>query len=206
MEPVVPVPTPSRRSKGRTLEETEQPDRLLDRDTVHVLIFELERQLYGIDVEQVKAIVEGEADDGLPVPTHSGCSAESGAEGRTCFYEGQDVPVHSLASWIGLGQPDLSQSFGTDKQPSPVASRVLLSRSSGTFQGFLVDTPKDIVALSVVDIFPIPDLIQRVLGPTPLWGVGKSPSGLLLLVDLAATPPPVGAGLVPAGAGDPAGS
>jgi chemotaxis signal transduction protein len=206
MKPVVPVPTPSGRSEGRKLEEPKQPDRLLDRDTVHVLIFELEGQLYGIDVEQVEAIVEGEGEAGLPVPTLSGGREGSGAEGRTCSYEGQDVPVRSLASWIRLGQPDLSQSFRTGKRPSTVASRVLLSRSSGTLQGFLVDTPKDIVALSVVDIFPIPDLIQRVLGPTPLWGVGRSPGGLLLLVDLAATSPPVEGDPVPARAGDPAGS
>jgi chemotaxis signal transduction protein len=53
-------------------------------------------------------------------------------------------------------------------------------------RGFLVDLPKTIVTLSVEDIFPIPPLIRRVLGVSPLWGVGRLPHGLLLLVDLAA--------------------
>jgi chemotaxis signal transduction protein len=187
------VPTPAGRGEGRNLKTVEQPDWLLGRDTIHVLVFELDGQLYGIDVDQVEAIMEGEGWDGLPTP--EGVSyVPSGAEGRTCSYEGQEVPIRYLASWIGLGQPDPTQSLGTGKQPSTIAPRVLLSRSSGVLQGFLVDTPKDIIALAVVDIFPIPNLIQQLSGPTPLWAVGRSPGGLLLLVDLAANWPPVEVG------------
>jgi chemotaxis signal transduction protein len=161
----------------------------MDRDAVHLLVFELDGQFYGVDVDQVEAIVAGERTDGF------------------CSYEGQDVPVHDLARWIGLDRPDPSprpsvvssprpsvvpspqpsavETGETGKRLSMAVSRVLLSRSSGTLQGFAVDTPKNIVTLGVADLFPIPNLIQRVLGPTPLWGVGRSPGGLLLLVDLA---------------------
>jgi chemotaxis signal transduction protein len=145
----------------------------MDRDTVHLLVFELDGQFYGVDVDQVEAIVAGECSDGI------------------CSYEGEDVPVHDLARWIGLDQPNPSsqplavETGETGKRPSVAVSRVLLSRSSGTLQGFVADTPKNIVTLGVADIFPIPNLIQRVLEPTPLWGVGRSPGGLLLLVDLA---------------------
>jgi chemotaxis signal transduction protein len=153
----------------------------MDRDAVHLLVFELDGQFYGVDVDQVEAIVAGECTDGI------------------CSYEGEDVPVRDLARWIGLDRPDPSprpsvvsspqpsavETGETGKRPSVAVSRVLLSRSSGTLQGFLADTPRNIVTLGVADLFPIPNLIQRVLGPTPLWGVGRSPGGLLLLVDLA---------------------
>jgi len=152
----------------------------MDKDTVHLLVFELGGQFYGVDVDQVEAIVAGECTDGF------------------FSYEGEDVPVHDLARWIGLDRPDPLPSISspvlpspqpsaveTGERPSVAVSRVLLSRSSGTLQGFVADTPKNIVTLGVADIFPIPNLIQRVLGPTPLWGVGRSPGGLLLLVDLA---------------------
>ncbi len=128
----------------------------LDKSQIHLLLFELDGQLYGVDVDQVEALVEGECCDGL------------------WSYEGQDVPTQCLALWVGLEQPE--------KAPT----RMLLTQSGGELRGFLVDTPRDIATLSVEDIFPIPNLIQRVLGHTPLWGVGRTARGLLLLVDLAA--------------------
>jgi chemotaxis signal transduction protein len=125
-----------------------------DGEQVHVLVFVLGRQRYGVDVEQLVAVVEGEP-----------------CNGSWC-YEGQEVPVQSLACWIGLDQ--------AGEPPS----RVLVSRSGGALHGFLVDTPEDIVTLPVDQIFPVPALIQQVLGPSPLWGIGRFPGGLLLLVDL----------------------
>ncbi len=130
--------------------ETEQPGG----EQVHFLVFELDGQHYGVDVEQVEAIVECEAGEG------------------TWCYEGKDVPVEPLWRLVGLDQPG--------DQPS----RVLLSRSGAARRGFLVPTPRDIVTLAMEMIFPVPDLIRRVLGPSPLWGVGQAETGLLLLVDL----------------------
>jgi chemotaxis signal transduction protein len=123
---------------------------------VHFVVFELGGQLYGVDVAEVEAIVEGHAEDG------------------SWFYEGQDVPVQSFARWLHL------------ESPGEGPARVLLSRSGGTLRGFQVETPRDILALPLEDIFPMPVLIRRALGSSPLWGVGRSSRGLLLLVDLAA--------------------
>lgn len=127
---------------------------------VHVLIFEQDDQLYGVDVGQVETIVGGQV------------SLGEEAEG-VWVYGGQEVPIRDLARWIGL------------ERRGAGPGRVLLSRSSGTLRGFLVDTPKDIVGLPLENIHPIPDLIRRVLGPSPLWGVGRGAQGLILLVDLA---------------------
>jgi chemotaxis signal transduction protein len=127
-------------------------------EQIHFLVFELSGQRYGVDIDQVLAVVEGE-----------------GCEGLWC-YEGEDVPLQWLARWIGLDQAAIA-----DGAPF---SRVLLSRSSGMLRGFMVDTPQDIVTLSVDQIFPVPALIRQVLGPSPLWGVGRPAAGLLLLVDL----------------------
>lgn len=123
--------------------------------TVHFLVFELDGQFYGVNVDQTEGIVEGQCCEGM------------------WSYEGQEVPVHCLARWVGL------------EQPAEAPTRVLLTRSSGALQGFLVDTPQDIVALALEDIFALPILIRQALGPTPLWGVGRMAEGLLLLVDLA---------------------
>jgi chemotaxis signal transduction protein len=122
---------------------------------MHFVVFELDGQPFGVPVDQVEALTEGE-----------------GCEGMWC-YDDQDIPVQSLARWIGLDPPE------------PLPSRVLVSRSGGTLHGFLVDTPRDIVSLAVEAIFALPVLVQRVLGATPLWGVGRCPHGLLPLVDLS---------------------
>jgi chemotaxis signal transduction protein len=129
-------------------------------EQVHVLVFELDGQLYGVDVCQVEALVEGP-------------SSQEQEETRVWSYQDQEVPLRCLASWIGLEPPEVSP------------SRVLLSRDQGSLQGFLVDIPKDMVTLRLEDVYPVPVLIQRVLGPSALWGVGRSAEGLVLLVDLA---------------------
>jgi purine-binding chemotaxis protein CheW len=131
--------------------EMDSEDRPLGTEQVPLLIFELGGQFYGVDVDQVEAIVE-----------------------RQTSYQGQEIPVQDMALWIGL-----------EMSKEGEASRLLLSRSGGALQGFLVDTPKDVIALSLDGIFPIPPLIRRVLGRSPLWGVGQWPQGLILLVDLA---------------------
>jgi chemotaxis signal transduction protein len=135
-----------------------------DQEQVHFLVFELDGQHYGVNVDQVEAVVEGE------------CCEDSWS------YEGQDVPVQCFATWIGLRS---TASEAVD-EPDRSASRILIGWSGDAMRGFLVDLPRTIVSLAVDDIFPIPPLIQRVLGPSPLWGVGRLPRGLLLLVDLAA--------------------
>jgi chemotaxis signal transduction protein len=130
-------------------------------EQIHVLIFELDGQLYGVDVSQVDALVEGP-------------SSQEQEETGAWAYQGQEVPLRCLASWIGLESPEVSP------------SRVLLSRDQGSLQGFLVDIPKDMVSLRLDDVYPVPVLIRRVLGPSALWGVGRSAGGLVLLVDLRA--------------------
>jgi chemotaxis signal transduction protein len=124
-------------------------------EQVHIVVFELAGRAYGVNVDQVEALTEGESTEGM------------------CRYDDQDIPVQCLARWIGLDPPD------------PLPSRLLVSRSGGAPHGFLVDTPRDIVSLAVEDIFALPVLVQRVLGDTPLWGVGRCPDGLLPLVDLS---------------------
>jgi chemotaxis signal transduction protein len=124
---------------------------------IHILVFELGGQLYGVDVDQVETVVEGQASDGL------------------WSYQGQEIPVQDLALWVGL------EASGED-----TASRLLLVWSNGALRGFSVDTPRDIVALPPEAVFPIPPLIQRVSGRSPLWGVAQWSKGLILLVDLTA--------------------
>ncbi len=122
---------------------------------LHFLVFEVQGQPFGVNVDDVEVLVEGGDGEG------------------TWQYEGQDIPVQNFSAWIGLGPP------------SSAPSRVFVSRCGGALRGFLVDTPRDIVALPVDEIFAMPDLIRRVLGATPIWGVGRHAGGLLLLVDLA---------------------
>lgn len=119
------------------------------------LLFELEGQRYGVAVDQVEAIVEAPAVE------------------EQYLYAGQEVPVRSFAGWIGLP--------AADKFPGCV----LIGRSAEGWQGFGVGTPRDITTLPLEAIHPIPILIRRVLGNSPLWGVGQHVDGLVLLVNLA---------------------
>jgi chemotaxis signal transduction protein len=127
-------------------------------EQVHFLVFELEGQFYGVDVSQVEAIVEGQPG------------------GERWSYEGQEIPLQYLAQWIGLDQPAMP------------TSRVLVSSGGVGLRAFLVDSPITIASLPIDDIFPIPTLIRQVVKSTPLWGVGRSARGLLLLVDLTSGP------------------
>lgn len=136
-------------------------------DSLPVLLFELEGQLYGVSVAQVEAIVTRSE------PGHSNAGlAEGWAVGGLNSGE-EGVPVQSLAGWVGLAEPQ--------KPPS----RLLLSRTADGLQAFEVDTPRDVVHLPLEDLYPLPVLIRRVLGAGPLWGVGRTQRGLLILVDLA---------------------
>ncbi len=122
---------------------------------IHFLVFDLAGQPYGVAVEQTEGLVPGPEGD------------------QPWTYRGQQVPLDDLARCLGLtpaGQPP---------------NRVLLIRQDGERRGFLVPTPRDIVALAVEDIYPLPPLIRRALGESALlWGVGRREGELLLLVDL----------------------
>jgi len=121
---------------------------------IHFLVFDLAGQPYGVNVAQVEGVVAG-----------------PGREGKWT-YQGQEIILHSLPRLLELALPE------------EALNRVLLIRRDGELHGFLVPTPRDIVALAVEDIFPLPPLIRRVLGErTLLWGVGRMENGLLLLVD-----------------------
>lgn len=119
------------------------------------LLFELEGQRYGVAVDQVEAVVEAPAVE------------------EPYLYEGQEVPIDSFARWIGLAAA------------GGRADRLLIGQSGGSLRGFRIDTPRDIATLSLEAIHPLPILIRRVLGDSPLWGVGRHDGGLVLLVNLA---------------------
>jgi chemotaxis signal transduction protein len=119
------------------------------------LLFELEGQRYGVAVDQVEAIVEAQAVE------------------ERYLYAGQEVPVRPFAGWIGLPAADKFD------------GRLLIGHSAEGWQGFEVGTPRDIITLPLEAIHPIPILVRRVLGDSPLWGVGRHADGLVLLVNLA---------------------
>lgn len=137
-------------------------------ETIHLLVFEMDAQLYGVDVEQVEAIVDEKL------------YRKPGTE-DAWTYQGHEVAVQNLAEWAGLDAP------------GGAPSRLLISQGAGSLRGFLADTPRDVVALPLDEVFAIPILIRRSASASPLWAVGRLPTGLILLVDLG-NPPPKGSG------------
>lgn len=121
------------------------------RETLTVLLLEVEGQLVGIDVAEVERIVPSTGQHPLP-----------------------DLPVRSLAGWLGLPEPAQAPAW------------LLLGRQ----QGLAVDRPHDLVDLPLAEIFSLPLLIRRTLPASPLWAVAHGPQGLLLLAHLALTPGP----------------
>lgn len=141
--------------------------------SVQFLIFELQGQRYGVDVAAIEAIVQA--------------SALRGQEGSFSYEEEGVMAVHSLAQWVGLAT---GRESSTDRAPAADASRhLLLSRSGGGLYGLLVDMPRDIISLPLEAIHALPPLIRRLLAHSPLWGVGRTEEGLILLVDPAGRRP-----------------
>jgi len=91
-------------------------------------------------------------------------SALRGQEGSFSYEEEGVMAVHSLAQWVGLA---------TGRESS----------------GLLVDMPRDIISLPLEAIHALPPLIRRLLAHSPLWGVGRTEEGLILLVDPAGRRP-----------------
>lgn len=128
-------------------------------DSVHLLVFELEGQRYGVDVDEIEAIVQ----------------AGALRQGEEAFaYGDETVVVDSLARWVG-------RASAAERAPQ----HLLLSRRGGVLSGLLVDMPRDIVSLPLERIHALPDLIRRLLSGSPFWGVGRAEEGLILLVDPA---------------------
>lgn len=144
--------------------------------SVQFLLFELEGQRYGVDVAQIEAIVQA-----------STLRKEEGA----FTYGPEKVAVDSLAHWVGLGSGD--------EVPTPETAprHLLLSRNAGALNGLLVDMPRDIISLPLERIHALPPLIRHLLVGSPLWGVGRTEEGLVLLVDPASRGTP-GVGARPA--------
>ena len=136
-----------------------------------ILVFKHAGWRFGVAVEHVEAIL------GLPPLPAPG-------EAARCEYRGQDLPMQTLGTWLGL------QDHG-GWQPS----RVLITRGPGYLSGrgdalraFLVDAPRDIVTLPLEAVYAMPVLVARALGASPFWGIGhdRQSGNLILLVDLAA--------------------
>ena len=130
--------------------------------SVQFLVFALHDQRYGVDVAEIEAIVQA-----------AGLRQEDGA----FSYEGEELlAVHPLDRWVGL--------VAEHEPPAADAPRqLLLSRSAAGLHGLLVDMPRDIVSLPLEAIYALPPLIRRLLSHSPLWGVGRTEQGLILLVD-----------------------
>jgi chemotaxis signal transduction protein len=130
--------------------------------SVQFLAFELRGQRYGLDVAKVEALVQA---DGL---LHQ--------DGKFSYEGERLLAVHPLDRWVGLVA-------GHEPPTADAPRQLLLSRSAAGLHGLLVDMPRDIVSLPLEAIYALPPLIRRLLSHSPLWGVGRTEQGLILLVD-----------------------
>lgn len=148
-------------------------------EAIPFLTFDVAGQRYGIDVAQVEALLATGPDLSARSPTDPRCKL-------ICDYEGEPIEACSPETWLGL---PAGRAGGTQAD----SSRVLVVRephgqgAGPRLRGLLVNV-LDIVTLPLDAIHPLPPLVQCVLGPSPVWAVGRvaGQGDLILLVDASA--------------------
>ncbi|OHE55893.1 MAG: hypothetical protein A3K61_05160 [Thaumarchaeota archaeon RBG_16_49_8] len=139
---------------------------MADQSQLQIIVFELDKKLYGVDIGQVKEITE--IKDVAPVP-----NAAPFVEGVTNL-RGQVTTVIDLRRRLGL--PPKAH----DKE-----SRMIILETKKGLVGTIVDSVSDVSMLPRKDIENTPELVSSTdADQSFVQGVGKKDDDLILLVDL----------------------
>ncbi len=125
---------------------------------IDFLLFQVDKWLFGVDVEQVSQIIRG---------------ADSSKS--TIDFEGEELPVSPFLAKYKLEGGANSSS----------TENILVVGAKGRYSALAVDMIDNVLAISPrTHLAPLPPLIQVKKELPCLWGVAKREDDLILLVNL----------------------
>lgn len=134
-------------------------------ETVQVIVFNMGKERYGVDISQVKEIIKP------PKITRIPNSPE--------FIEGVTNLRGQITTIINLRKRFNKETKETDNE-----TRIIVIEYENVVIGMIVDSVNEVKYLSSNDIDELPDIITSRDESKFLTGVGKLEDGLLTLIDL----------------------
>jgi purine-binding chemotaxis protein CheW len=131
-----------------------------------LVIFELEKEFYGVDIKAVESIIKMQAITRMP---HSPAFVEGVTNLR-----GKVLPVI-----------DLRRRFGLPSQKDTKDSRIVVVSMGSADVGMIVDGVSEVLTLQDADIEPAPHMVTTADSGF-ITGIVKLPGRLVILLDLAA--------------------
>jgi len=147
-------------SEGRTIDPGEESTR----DRLQMVSFEIDDEVFAIDILPVREIVR--TMNITPVP-HSPPHVQGVVNLR-----GQITPV-----------VDLRQRFGRTSGTTPADSRIVVVEMATGVLGFTVDRVHEVLTIPTTIVDPAPFLVSGVAGDS-IRGVAKLEGGLVIILDL----------------------
>lgn len=147
-------------------EETLDENLRFSEENLHLVIFELSGEEFGVDIMQVSEVT--------PVP-------------RITRIPQAPECIKGLINLRGkiLVVIDLNKRLGFPSKETDSMSRIIIVEVKDTVLGMLVNSIKEVMRLSLSSIEPTPEMIKSKINAEYLTGVGKIGNRLLILLNLA---------------------
>ena len=147
-------------------EETLEESPRFSEENLHLVIFELSGEEFGVDIMQVSEVIQVPRITRIP-------------QAPEC--------IKGLINLRGkiLVVIDLNKRLGFPLKETDTLSRIIIVEIKDTFIGMLVNSVKGVMCLSLSSIQPPPEMIKSKINAEYLTGVGKVGSRLLILLNLA---------------------
>jgi Chemotaxis signal transduction protein len=147
-------------------EETLEENSRFSEENLHLVIFELSGEEFGVNIMQVSEVI--------PVPR------------ITCIPQAPEC-IKGLINLRGkiLVVVDLNKRLGFPSKESDTLSRIIIVEVKDTVIGMLVNSVKEVMRLSLSSIEPTPEMIKSKINAEYLTGVGKTGNRLIILLNLA---------------------
>ena len=134
-------------------------------DDMQLVVFDLEKEEYGVEISQVREIIKMEEISKIP-------RAPDYIEG-VINLRGQVTTVISLRKKFGLAEKEVDQ-----------YTRIIVAEVDGLTLGITVDAVNEVLKLPLKDIEATPAIVANDVDTKYLRGVGKLDDRLLILLDI----------------------
>ena len=134
-------------------------------DDMQLVVFDLEKEEYGVEISQVREIIKMEEISKIP-------RAPDYIEG-VINLRGQVTTVISLRKKFGLAEKEVDQ-----------YTRIIVAEVDGLTLGITVDAVNEVLKLPTKDIEATPAIVANDVDTKYIRGVGKLDERLLILLDI----------------------
>ena len=147
-------------------EETLEENSRFSEENLHLVIFELSGEEFGVDITQVSEVI--------PIP-------------RITRIPQAPECIKGLINLRGkiLVVIDLNKRLGFPSKETDTLSRIIIVEVKDAVIGMIVNSAKEVMRLPLSSIEPTPEMIKSKINTEYLTGVGKTGNRLLILLNLA---------------------